>query len=209
MPEGLNLRTPRPISRGMDYPQTRCWNTTDPLYVRYHDEEWGVPVHDDRRLFEFLVLDSFQAGLTWLLILQRRENFRAALDGFDPEKVAKYTSADVERLMANPGIVRNRLKIQATVNTAARFLEVQKEFGSFDRYIWGFVGGKTRHNSFASLADMPAETAESKAMSADLKKRGFKFVGPTICYAFMQAAGLMNDHLTWCFRYNQLKECKP
>ena len=193
----------------MDSPLKRCWNTTDSLYVRYHDEEWGVPVHDDHTLFEFLVLDSFQAGLTWLLILQRRENFRAAFDGFDPEKVAKYTSADIQRLMAAPGVIHNQPKIEAAINNATHFLLVQKEFGSFDRYIWGFVNGKTIHNCFASLSEMPAETAESKAMSVDLKKRGFKFVGPTICYAFMQAAGLVNDHLTFCFRYRQLKEGKP
>ena len=186
----------------------RCWNTDDPLYVRYHDEEWGVPVHDECRLFEFFVLDCFQAGLSWLLILRRREQFRRAFEGFDPEKVAKFNDSDIERLMTSAGIIRNRAKIAATINNAGRFLEVQKEFGSFDCYIWGFVGGKTIHNTFKSLAEMPAETAESEAMSKDLKKRGFKFVGPTICYAFMQAAGLVNDHLTFCFRYKQLKENK-
>jgi DNA-3-methyladenine glycosylase I len=190
----------------MDSTPRRCWNTTNPLYVKYHDEEWGVPVHDDRKLFEFLVLDSFQAGLTWLLILQRRDNFRAAFEDFNPEKIAKYTVADVERLMATPGIIRNQLKIKAAVNNADKFLRVQKEFGSFDTYIWRFVGGKTIHNAFDSLADLPAETEESRAMSQDLKKRGFKFAGPTICYAFMQAAGLVNDHLRFCFRYKQIKE---
>ncbi len=190
----------------MDSTLRRCWGTTDPLYVRYHDEEWGIPVHDDRKLFEFLVLDSFQAGLTWLLILQRRDYFRKAFDNFNAEKVSKYTSADVERLMATPSIVRNQLKIKAAINNAEKFLSVQKEFGTFDTYIWSFVNGKTIHNCFTSWQDVPAETVESKAMSQDLKKRGFKFVGPTICYAFMQAAGLVNDHLTFCFRYRQIKE---
>jgi len=185
----------------------RCWNTTDPLYVRYHDEEWGVPVHDNRRLFEFLVLDCFQAGLTWLLILQRRNFIKDAFAGFDPAKIAVFTSADVERIMTAPGIIRNRTKIEATINNAVHFLQIQEEFGSFDVYIWRFVNGKTIHNSFSVLSDLPAKTAESEAMSKDLKSRGFKFVGPTICYAFMQAAGLVNDHLTFCFRYKQIKEC--
>ena len=187
-------------------PQLRCWNTTDPLLVRYHDEEWGVPVHDDRTLFEFLVLDSFQAGLSWLLMLQRRENFRKSFDGFNPEKVGKYTSADVERLMRTPQIIHNQLKIKAAINNAVRFLSVQKEFGSFNSYIWGFVNGQTIHNTFTRPADVPAETVESRMMSQDLKKRGFKFVGPTICYSFMQAAGLVNDHLIFCFRYKQIRE---
>lgn len=192
----------------MDSTLNRCWETTNPLYLKYHDEEWGVPVHDDRKLFEFLVLDSFQAGLTWLLILQRRDSFRKAFDNFNPEKISKYTSRDVERLMETPNIVRNQLKIKAAINNAEKFLIVNKEFGSFNAYIWGFVNGKTIHNSFATLADLPAETQESRAMSQDLKKRGFKFVGPTICYAFMQAAGLVNDHLQFCFRYKQIKENK-
>ena len=190
----------------MDSTLRRCWDTTNPLYVRYHDEEWGVPVHDDRKLFEYLVLDSFQAGLTWLLILQRRDTFRRAFDDFNSEKIAKYTSIDVGRLMATPNIIHNQLKIKAAINNAERFLAVQKEFGSFDSYIWRFVGGETIHNSFESLSDLPAETEESRAMGQDLKKRGFKFVGPTICYAFMQAAGLVNDHLTFCFRYKQIRE---
>ena len=192
----------------MDSKLKRCWDTTNPLYVKYHDEEWGVPVHNDRKLFEFLVLDSFQAGLTWLLILQRRDTFRRAFNDFNPEKIAKYTDSDVERLMATPGIIRNQLKIKAAVNNADKFLLVQKEFGSFDAYIWRFVGGKTINNAFESLADLPAETEASRTMSQDLKKRGFKFVGPTICYAFMQAAGLVNDHLKFCFRYKQIKENK-
>jgi DNA-3-methyladenine glycosylase I len=190
----------------MDSTLKRCWETTNPLYLKYHDEEWGVPVHDDRKLFEFLVLDSFQAGLTWLLILQRRDSFREAFDNFNPEKISKYTSRDVERLMETPNIVRNQLKIKAAVNNAEKFLIIKKEFGSFNAYIWGFVNGKTNHNSFATLADLPAETQESRAMSRDLKERGFKFVGPTICYAFMQDAGLVNDHLQFCFRYKQIKE---
>ena len=183
----------------------RCWNVDNPLYIRYHDEEWGVPVHDDQKLFEFLVLDGFQAGLSWWLILERREMFRAAFDGFAPAKVAKYTSKDVERLMKAPGVVKNRSKIYATITNAKLVLEVQKEMGSFDSFIWQFVNGKTIQNAFKDFSEVPAETEESQAMSRELKKRGFKFVGPTICYAFMQAAGLVNDHLVDCFRYNQLK----
>ena len=183
----------------------RCWNTTNPLYIKYHDEEWGVPVHDDQVLFEFLVLDGFQAGLTWLLILQRREQFRKSFDCFDPQKVAAYTDLDIERLMKTPNIIHNKLKIKATLKNARQFLIVQKEFGSFNNYIWSFVGGKPVSNTFARLQDLPAETEESKAMSKDLKVRGFQFVGPTICYAFMQAAGLVNDHLTNCFRYKQIE----
>jgi DNA-3-methyladenine glycosylase I len=188
--------------------KTRCWNTTDPLYIKYHDEEWGVPVHDDRVLFEFLVLDGFQAGLTWLLILKRREQFRKSLDCFDPQKVAAYTDLDVERLMITPNIIHNKLKIKATLKNARQFLIVQKEFGSFNDYLWSFVGGKPISNTFARLQDLPAETEESKAMSKDLKVRGFQFVGPTICYAFMQAAGLVNDHLTDCFRYKQIERMR-
>jgi DNA-3-methyladenine glycosylase I len=184
----------------------RCWNTDDPLYVKYHDEEWGVPVHEDNRLFEFLVLDAFQAGLSWLIILKKREGFRKAFDDFDPEKIAQFTSKDVERLVENSNIVRNRSKILATINNALCFLEIQKEFGSFDTYVWQFVKGKTIQNSFRHLSELPAESDESKTMSKDLKKRGFRFVGPTICYAFMQAAGLVNDHLVTCFRYYQIQK---
>lgn len=184
----------------------RCWRTENPLHVRYHDQEWGVPVHNDRTFFEYLVLGGFQAGLTWWLILQRREDFRLAFDNFDPVKVAKYAAADVERLMKIDRIVHNKLKIKAAVNNAAKFLQVQSDYGSFDRYIWRFVDGKTITNSFTRLEDLPAETAESKAMSKDLKARGFQFVGPTICYAFMQATGLVNDHLTVCFRHSQLQQ---
>jgi DNA-3-methyladenine glycosylase I len=182
----------------------RCWNVDKPLYIKYHDEEWGTPVHDDKKLFESLILDGFQAGLSWWLILERREAFRAAFDNFDPSKVAKYNDKDVERLMKAPGVVKNRAKIAAAITNAQQLLKVQKEFGSFDIFIWKFVGEKTIQNAFTKLSDMPAETEESKAMSRELKKRGFKFVGPTICYAFMQAAGLVNDHLIGCFRYAQL-----
>ncbi len=183
----------------------RCWNTTNPLYIKYHDEEWGVPVHDDRRFFEFLVLDGFQAGLSWWIVLQKRESFRRAFDNFDPEKVSNYGAKDIERLMNNPNLIRNRAKILAAVDNANRFIAIQKEFGSFDAFIWNFVQGKTINNSFQCLADLPAQTEESRAMSRELMRRGFKFVGPTICYAFMQAAGLVNDHLIDCFRYDQIK----
>jgi len=183
----------------------RCWNVDKPLYIKYHDVEWGVPVHDDQKLFEFLVLDGFQAGLSWWLILERREAFRVAFDGFDPAKVAKYTAKDIERLMKAAGVVKNRAKISAAISNAQQFLKVQKEFGSFDAFIWQFVHGKTIQNSFMDLSDLPAETEQSRAMSRELKKIGFKFVGPTICYAFMQAAGLVNDHLVDCFRYAQLQ----
>ena len=186
----------------------RCWNVTDPLQVRYHDEEWGVPLHDDKKFFEFLVLGAFQAGLTWWLILRRRDAFRKAFDDFDPEKVARYTDSDIARIVGNPGVIRNRAKIASAVNNARCFLKVQSEFGSFDAFIWRFVGCKTMHNCYSSLSELPAETPESNAMSAELKRRCFKFVGPTICYAFMQATGLVNDHITSCFRYEQLKKTK-
>jgi len=172
------------------------------LDIKYHDEEWGVPVHDDRLLFEFLILEGAQAGLNWSTILKKRDNYRLAYDHFDPVKVAKYNAAKQQKLLQNAGIVRNRLKVAASVTNAKAFLEVQKEFGSFDEYIWGFVGDKTIQNGWKSLQELPATTKESDAMSADLKTRGFKFVGPTICYAFMQATGLVNDHTTDCFRYN-------
>ncbi|MDB5105140.1 MAG: DNA-3-methyladenine glycosylase [Fibrobacteres bacterium] len=171
-----------------------------PDYVAYHDLEWGVPVHDDRRLFEFLTLEAAQAGLSWYTVLRKRENYRAAFAGFDPAKVARFDAGKVERLMADAGIIRNRAKILAAVNNAKRFLEVQKEFGSFDAYIWGFVGGKPKVNALRTKADYTATSAESDAMSKDLKKRGFKFVGSTICYAHMQATGMVNDHVLACFR---------
>jgi len=184
----------------------RCWNTDNPLYIKYHDEEWGVPLHEDNKLFEFLVLDAFQAGLSWLIILRKREGFRKAFENFDPEKIAKYINQDIDRLIKDSSIVRNKSKILATINNARFFLNVQKEFGSFDTYIWQFVDGKTIQNTFVHLSEMPSESNESKALSKDLKKRGFQFVGPTICYAFMQAAGLVNDHLVTCFRYNQIQK---
>ena len=183
----------------------RCdWAEGHPLLAEYHDREWGVPVHDDRKLFEFLVLDAFQAGLSWLTILKKRENFRTAFDGFDPERICRYDERKVERLLRDSGIIRNRLKVAATVSNARCFLPVQEEFGSFDRYIWQVTGGRTRVNAFENQDRIPARTRESEAMSRSLRKRGFRFVGPTICYAFMQAAGMVNDHLTGCFRYSQV-----
>jgi len=177
----------------------------DADYKKYHDEEWGVPVHDDRVWYEYIVLDGAQAGLSWSTILKKRENYRKAFTGFDPVKVAKFDKRKVERLLKDAGIVRNRLKIESAIKNARAFLKIQKEFGSFDTYIWPFVGGKPRHNRWRTLKQIPAETAESKAMSKDLKSRGFSFVGPTICYAFMQAAGMVNDHLVTCFRHGELK----
>ena len=184
----------------------RCgWESSDPLMIAYHDEEWGVPVHDDRKLFEFLVLDAFQAGLSWAIVLRKREGFRKAFHGFDPRRVAGYSERDAARLLSDSGIIRNRLKIEATIHNARRFLEVRKEFGTFDAYIWGFVGGRTIQNRFRSLKDLPATSPESDAMSKNLKARGFKFVGSTICYAFMQAAGLVNDHTVDCFRHRRVQ----
>ena len=172
--------------------------------LRYHDEEWGVPSHDERHLFEMLTLEGAQAGLSWTTILNKRENYRRAFDGFDVDKVARYREADINRLLADAGIVRNRAKIEATIGNARATLAVRDEFGSFDAYIWRFVGGTPRRNAFRSLPDLPASTPESDAMSKDLKKRGFGFVGATICYAFMQAVGMVNDHEVTCFRYNQV-----
>jgi DNA-3-methyladenine glycosylase I len=186
----------------------RCWTTEKPLYIRYHDEEWGVPLHDDKKLFEFLILDGFQAGLSWWLILERRNTLRKAFDNFDPEKVAKYSPDDVSRIMNAPGVIRNKAKISSAVNNARHFLKIQAEFGTFDVFIWQFVKGKPTNNNFTSFSDVPAETEESRAMSRELKRRGFKFVGPTICYAFMQAAGLVNDHLVWCFRHDQIRNAE-
>jgi len=184
--------------------RVRCWETEDPLYLKYHDEEWGTPLHDDTKLFEFLVLEGFQAGVSWALILRKRENFRKAFDGFDPEKVSGYTEEDVERLMGDAGILRNRLKITSTISNAKRFLEVQEEFGSFDEYIWSFVDGKPIRSGLKSFEEMPAKTELSEALTKDLKRRGFKFVGPVICYSFMQAVGMVNDHLVHCFRYSEI-----
>jgi DNA-3-methyladenine glycosylase I len=185
---------------------TRCWNVTTPLYVKYHDQEWGVPVHDDTKHFEFLVLDAFQAGLSWGLILERRARLCTAFDNFNPQKIAKYTPSDFTRLMNADGMIKNKAKINATITNAQHFVEIQREFGTFDKFTWGFVGGKIIHHAFEKLSEMPAETEESRAMSKELKRRGFKFVGPTICYSYMQAAGLVNDHLTCCFRYSKLKQ---
>ena len=174
--------------------------------ARYHDEEWGVPVHDDRRLFEFLILEGAQAGLSWETVLRKRERYREVFDGFDASKIAQYDARKVRELLADPGIIRNRLKISSTISNAQAFLEVQREFGSFDAYIWQFTGGKTLRHTRRAPRDVPARTAESDAMSKDLKKRGFRFVGSTICYAFMQATGMVNDHLRTCFRWAELFE---
>ncbi len=183
----------------------RCgWSTSDPLYIKYHDEEWGVPVHNDRKLFEMLILEGAQAGLSWITILRKRENYRKAFENFDADKIARYDGRKLRQLMANEGIVRNRLKISATIGNARAFLAVQKEFRSFDAYIWRFVGGKPKRNRRRSLKYIPPKTSESDLMSKDLKRRGFRFVGSTICYAFMQAVGLVNDHVASCYRYRQL-----
>ena len=180
----------------------RCpWCLGFDQYIEYHDKEWGVPVHDDRIHFEFLILEGAQAGLSWSTILKKREGYQKAFAFFDPVKVARFTPAKIEKLLQNPGIVRNKLKVNAAVNNAKRFLEVQKEFGSFDKYIWGFVGGKQKLNKWKSMKQLPATSTESDTLSQDLKKRGFKFVGSTIMYAHMQACGLINDHLVDCFRY--------
>jgi DNA-3-methyladenine glycosylase I len=182
----------------------RCeWAVSD-LMIRYHDTEWGVPVYKDRRLFEFLILEGAQAGLSWETVLKKRRAYRKAFDNFDAGKIARYTPNKAKQLLANPGIIRNRLKIKSTIQNAKAYLAVQKEFGSFNRYIWQFVGGKPKRNAWRSLKQIPARTAESDAMSKDLKKRGFTFVGSTICYAFMQAVGMVNDHTVSCFRYQSL-----
>ena len=186
--------------------KTSCeWPVDDDLMIAYHDEEWGVPLHDDRKLFEFLVLDAFQAGLSWRTILHKRENFRLAFDGFDAKLIARYKKRKIGQLLQNAGIVRNKMKIEATVGNAKAFLGVQSEYGSFDSYIWQFVGGKPKQNRWRSLKRLPASTPASDRMSKDLKDRGFKFVGTTICYAFMQAAGMVNDHLVKCFRYEEVQ----
>ena len=180
----------------------RCnWVTTDPLYIKYHDEEWGKPVYDDETIFEFLVLEAFQAGLSWITILRKRENFRNAFDHFDYQKIATYTDEKIEELMQNAGIVRNRLKILATINNAQRFMEIQQEFGSFSKYIWNFVNGKPMVNTFKTIQEVPATTDISDALAKDLKKRGFKFLGSTVMYAHMQATGMVNDHIVSCVCY--------
>jgi len=186
-------------------PIVRCgWAVKDPLYVRYHDREWGVPVHADRRLFEFLVLEGAQAGLSWITILRKRPAYRAAFAGFDAAAVARFGAGDVRRLLADPGIVRNRMKVDAAIANARALLAVRKEHGSFDRFIWSFTGRRPIVNRWARLSQVPAETDESRAMSAALRQRGFRFVGPTICYAFMQAVGMVNDHVVDCFRHREL-----
>ena len=186
----------------------RCgWCSDDPLYCRYHDSEWGVPLHDDQTLFEFLILEGAQAGLSWITILRKRENYRAAFDNFDAVRIARYNASKIESLLQDPGIVRNRLKVGAAVTNAQKFLDVQDEFGSFDAFIWRFVDGRPRQNAWRSLAEIPASTPESDAMSRELKRRGFRFAGSTICYALMQATGMVNDHTTDCFRHKELLRC--
>ena len=185
----------------------RCgWGESDPLYLRYHDKEWGVPLHNDRRLFEMLILEGTQAGLSWLIVLRKREEYRKAFDNFDASRIARYTERKVQKLLSNPGIIRNRLKVTATIGNARAFLKVQEEFGSFDKFLWSFVGGKPRQNRFKRLQEIPTRTPESDAMSRELKKRGFRFVGSTICYAFMQAVGMVNDHLVSCYRHKEITE---
>lgn len=183
----------------------RCnWSTSNPLMIQYHDEEWGVPLHDEQKLFEFFVLEGFQAGLSWQIVLNKREAFREAFDNFNPSIVAKYDQQKLDELVQNKAIIRNKMKIAACVNNASRFLEVQKEFGSFDKYIWGFVDGKPIVNTFENLKEHPAKTILSDKISEDLKKKGFKFVGSTVIYAHMQATGMVNDHLVDCFRYKEI-----
>jgi len=183
----------------------RCeWSAGSDLEISYHDQEWGNPLHDDQKLFEFILLEGAQAGLSWTTILRKRENYRKAFDGFDAAKIARYREARTRKLMEDAGIVRNRLKIASAVGNAKAFLKVVKEFGSFDSYIWGFVEGTPKQNQWKQMSDIPAQTDEAVAMSKDLKQRGFNFVGPTICYAFMQATGMVNDHLTSCFRYREV-----
>lgn len=191
----------------MTHQDTRCdWCLGDSLYEAYHDEEWGVPCRDDQRLFEFLLLEGAQAGLSWITILRKREGYRQALDAFNPEKIARYTPAKVERLLKNPDIVRNRLKVESAITNAHAYLKIIEREGRFSDYLWQFVDGKTITNHFTTLKEVPAKTTEAEAMSKQLKKDGFKFVGPTICYAFMQACGMVNDHLVGCPRHQELKE---
>ena len=191
----------------MQSKQTRCeWPGENELSIEYHDREWGVPLHDDNLLFEYLILDAFQAGLSWQTILNKRKNFKKAFHNFNAKKISKYSEKDKSRLLNDAGIIRNHLKINASITNAQKFLEVQKEFGSFDKYIWQFTNNKTINNEFKNISDLPAKTEESEKMSEDLKKRGFKFCGPTICYAFMQAAGMVNDHTINCFRYKEVQK---
>jgi DNA-3-methyladenine glycosylase I len=189
-----------------DFNSNTCnWPSNDPQMIEYHDKEWGVPLHDDRKLFEFMVLDAFQAGLSWKTILHKRENFRKAFDNFEPEVIASYSEGKIQLLLQDAGIIRNRAKIRGTVENARAFLAAKAEYGTFDRYIWQFTGGKTINNNLSTLSQIPVSSKESDAMSKDLKKRGFKFVGTTICYAFMQAAGMVNDHLVGCHRHDLTK----
>ncbi len=184
----------------------RCdWSLSSNLMIQYHDEEWGVPVHDDRKLFEFMILNVFQAGLSWSTIINKRINFRKAFDNFDYEKIARYKEPKISKLMKDEGIIRNKLKIHSAIGNAKCFIKIQKEFGSFDKYIWQFTGGTTKHNTWKIQKHTPSTSKESDEMSKDLKKRGFRFVGSTICYAFMQAAGMVNDHLSDCYRYKEVK----
>jgi DNA-3-methyladenine glycosylase I len=185
---------------------TRCFwaNTDDPLYIAYHDQEWGVPVYDERLLFEFLILEGAQAGLSWSTILRKRQNYQLAFDNFDPYTIAKYDEQKISSLLANPGIIRNRLKINSTIKNAQAFINIQQDFGGFDTYMWQFVGGKPMLNTWTAGHEIPAQTDKSRQMGKDLLKRGFHFVGPTICYAFMQAVGMVNDHTTDCFRYQEI-----
>ena len=198
----------KPPGRPREKPRCQWAGTTDPLMIAYHDEEWGVPNHDDRHLFEMLILEGAQAGLMWRTILHKRAGYRRAFDRFDPKKVARYDARRVRTLLADEGIVRNRLKVESTIDNARAFLAVQKEFGTFDTYIWSFVGGKPIVNSWKGLGQIPALTKESDAMSKDLKNRGFRFVGSTICYAFMQATGMVNDHAVDCFRYGPTRKLR-
>ncbi|MCU0373073.1 MAG: DNA-3-methyladenine glycosylase I [Ignavibacteria bacterium] len=184
------------------------WLNKNPLMIEYHDREWGVPLHNDNKLFEYMILDAFQAGLSWNTIINKRDNFRKAFDNFDPVKISKYGDRKIQSLLNDAGIIRNRLKVNAAVTNAKAFLKVQKEFGTFDNYIWQFTGGKTIVNKWKTIKEIPAKTKESDAMSKDLLNRGFKFVGSTICYAFMQAAGMVNDHITACFRYKEVQKNK-
>ena len=185
---------------------TRCWSTQNPLYIRYHDEEWGVPVHDDKKLFELLTLEGFQAGLTWELILKRREALKNAFADFNPKILAEFGETDAQGILSKPGVIRNEAKTRAVINNAQRLVQIQNEFGSFDKFIWQFVNGNPLDKALRAMSDMPAETDASREMSKELKRRGFKFVGPVICYAFMQAVGMVNDHLTSCFRYKQIQK---
>jgi len=186
--------------------KTRCdWSTKDPLYIAYHDNEWGVPLHDEQQLFEFLILETFQAGLSWITVLRKRENFRKAFDQFDYKKVALYDEVKIQELLQDKGIIRNKLKVRSAVSNAQAFMEIQKEFGSFDKYIWGFVGAKPIQNNRKTMSELPATTEISDKLSKDLKKRDFKFVGSTVIYAHMQATGMVNDHVLDCFRYKEVK----